>query len=158
MRGHLPSGILQLAELVAERCKVEVYHLSMPGRTLRIEIDAPGGATMQTCSQFSRELSAELDARDTIHTQYVLEVASPGIERNLYEPGHFSAQLGNRVKIRTKTDSCIGTLISADVNGIAIQCESDEPRSERRVCYADIESARLKVAKAELFSKATAAK
>jgi ribosome maturation factor RimP len=61
--------------------------------TLRIFIDHPGGVTLELCEQVTHLLS---DLAET----YGLEVSSPGPERPLTKPSHFSRFLGRRAKLR----------------------------------------------------------
>ena len=69
---------------------------------LRVFIDHPDGITLDHCSRISYQLSGLLDVEDPIKVPYTLEVSSPGIERPLLRPEHFSSNLGQEVKVRLK--------------------------------------------------------
>jgi ribosome maturation factor RimP len=70
------------------------------GSTLRVYIDEPErGVTIEDCERASREISALLDVNDPVAGHYTLEVSSPGIDRPLFTPEHFSRFLGQVVKI-----------------------------------------------------------
>lgn len=71
-----------------------------PLRYLRYFIDREGGVTIGDCEDFSRRVEAELDREDPIPERYVLEVSSPGVERELTRPGHFEAWRGKPVTAR----------------------------------------------------------
>jgi ribosome maturation factor RimP len=79
-----------IAETVAAEAGVDLVHSEIAGTsrdlTARIFIDKPGGVTIDDCSEFSRKTEAILDADDFIPAAYVLEVSSPGIEREVYRP------------------------------------------------------------------------
>jgi ribosome maturation factor RimP len=66
----------------------------------RIFIDSGQGVTLDDCSQVSHQVSAMMDVEDPIQGGYSLEISSPGIDRPLFEIGHYQKQIGKRVKIR----------------------------------------------------------
>ena len=73
-----------------------------PTWRLRIFIDRePGGVTLDDCEAVSRDLSAILDVEDIILHAYSLEVSSPGLDRKLTRPEHFTRMKGSMVKIKT---------------------------------------------------------
>ena len=100
-----------LADLGLECLGVE-FTPSQGQSTLRVYLelldkDAPDASVdaerrevgIEDCEKASRELSALLDVEDPIPGHYVLEVSSPGIDRPLFTPEHFSRFLGQVVKI-----------------------------------------------------------
>jgi len=70
------------------------------GQTLRVYIDKPEGIVMEDCAAVSRQLNAVLDVEDTIKSAYLLEVSSPGVDRPLFTEAHFSAQIGEQIRVR----------------------------------------------------------
>ena len=70
------------------------------GQTLRVYIDKPEGIVMEDCAAVSRQLNAVLDVEDTIKSAYLLEVSSPGVDRPLFTEAHFSAQVGEQIRVR----------------------------------------------------------
>ena len=50
---------------------------------LRLIIDKDGGVDINDCTNVSEELSKLLDKEDFIKEEYILEVSSPGIEKEL---------------------------------------------------------------------------
>jgi ribosome maturation factor RimP len=76
---------------------------SRGGRVLRLYMDKQGGPNIDDLSRVSRQLSEVLDVQDTIiDGAYTLEVSSPGINRPLTRPEHFSRFVGKRIRIRTR--------------------------------------------------------
>ncbi len=67
---------------------------------LRIFIDRPEGVTLDDCEAFSRAINDPIDQLDPIKQEYCLEVCSPGIDRELSRPEHFSAYLGAVVSVK----------------------------------------------------------
>ncbi len=74
------------------------------GRVLRLYLDKQGGPSMDDISRVSRALSDVLDLETAIDTAYTLEVSSPGINRPLRRPEHFSRVVGKRVRVRTRDE------------------------------------------------------
>jgi ribosome maturation factor RimP len=88
------------------------------GDTLRIFIDHPDGVSLAHCEQVTGLLE---DYRE----QYVIEVSSPGEERPLTKPQHFSRFLGKhaRVRLREARDghkNVTGELVGASDSEITI--------------------------------------
>ncbi len=70
---------------------------------LRVYIDKAAGITLDDCEIVSHQVSALLDVEDPIRGQYTLEVSSPGLDRPLFTPEHFSRFSGKQVKLRLST-------------------------------------------------------
>jgi ribosome maturation factor RimP len=98
--------VQEMAAQAAAGNGVELVHVEEKGtgksRTLRVFIDKPEGVTIEDCSRVSRELGDLLDAEDLIHTEYILEVSSPGLERELYSLKDFERFAGKLAKVKTK--------------------------------------------------------
>lgn len=70
---------------------------------LRVYVDrAAQGEYIGTedCEKVSRFLSERLDELDPIEQNYYLEVSSPGMDRKLLKPEHYSRYAGSEVEIR----------------------------------------------------------
>jgi ribosome maturation factor RimP len=65
--------------------------------TLRLFIDHPDGVTLALCERVTQHLS---DYRD----RYALEVSSPGQDRPLTKPQHYTRFLGRRARVRLRGD------------------------------------------------------
>jgi len=97
----------QLESLVApivEACGVELYDLEYVkeggDRILRLYIDSESGITLSDCERVSRAVDAVLDEHDPIPHAYRLQVGSPGIERKLSKPAHFTRFVGHKVMLK----------------------------------------------------------
>jgi ribosome maturation factor RimP len=78
------------------------FHKQGPQWILRIFIDREsGGVTLNDCETVNRDLGAALDVEDIISHPYTLEVSSPGLDRTLSRPEHFTRFTGSMVKIKT---------------------------------------------------------
>ena len=70
---------------------------------LRVTIDrfdTEEGITIDDCEAMSRAIDPILDLHDPIPDQYLLEVSSPGIERELTRDDHFELCVGEKVEVR----------------------------------------------------------
>ena len=57
---------------------------------LRILLDRPeGGITLDECARLNIQISNLLDEKDILQTRYILEVASPGLDRPLKAKNDF---------------------------------------------------------------------
>jgi ribosome maturation factor RimP len=147
----IAERVRAIAGEVAERNAVELVHVEVAGTNrdlvLRIFIDKDGGVNLDDCSDFSQAVEAVLDAEDLIPVRYVLEVSSPGIERELYSIEDFRRFAGKLAKLKTKAaiegqKTFVGTITGIDGEKIAFEDRSKGPMSFE---YGDIEKANLKI-------------
>ena len=99
------------AERVARSEGIEIWDIEWrvgKDRFLRIFLDRPpseadpqgGKITHQDCERVSEQLSVILDVEDLVPgPAYVLEVSSPGLDRRLLKPAHYSRFTGRLAKI-----------------------------------------------------------
>jgi ribosome maturation factor RimP len=108
--------------LSASEPEVEVLLADVtPGGTLRLFIDHPEGVTLDLCERVSGHLN---DYRD----RYALEVSSPGQDRPLTKPQHYTRFLGRhaRVRLREARDghrSVTGELVGASDRDVTIAAQ-----------------------------------
>jgi ribosome maturation factor RimP len=97
--------IAQFEPVLAERGYELVEVEFVPGQgggTLRIYIDAASGIDVDDCGEVSHLVSELLDANDPFPGAYSLEVSSPGLDRVLRTPEHFTRFVDSRVKVELK--------------------------------------------------------
>jgi len=98
-----PSRITELTpeiEQVAQAAGCELVHAELKGGVLRIFVDRPeGGVTIADCELVSRQVSALLDVLDFGNGRYVLEVSSPGLDRQLYKPRDYDRFAGSLARV-----------------------------------------------------------
>ncbi len=68
---------------------------------LRVLADQPAGITMDECVHINHQLSEEFDGAGVIPEHYVLEVASPGLDRKFKTRKDYERALGKDVRIGT---------------------------------------------------------
>jgi ribosome maturation factor RimP len=69
---------------------------------LRFFIDKPGGATIDDCQRFSREIGDLLDVSNLVPGSFDLEVSSPGLDRELKKDRELSWAVGKSVRAWTR--------------------------------------------------------
>ena len=93
----LDPRVQELVERLVTRQELELVHVEWAGGrqpVLCVYIDKPGGVTVDDCAEVSRRLNVHLDVEDWIPGQYILEVASPGLDRGLYKAADYERFAG----------------------------------------------------------------
>ncbi|MGO9961642.1 MAG: ribosome maturation factor RimP [Solirubrobacteraceae bacterium] len=83
------------ARLAGLEPEVEVLLAEVSGSTLRLFIDHHDGVTLSLCERVSGHLN---DYRE----RFSLEVSSPGQDRPLTKPQHYTRYLGRRARVRLR--------------------------------------------------------
>jgi ribosome maturation factor RimP len=104
MSHPLIPQIFQIAEEVASPLGLEVVdvvlHTNKNPMVLRVDIRNPDQNTgLEDCERMSRALEPTLDEADLIPQAYVLEISSPGAERQLQGDREFVAFRGFMVTV-----------------------------------------------------------
>jgi ribosome maturation factor RimP len=112
------------------------------GRILRVVIDG-ADVGVDHLAELSRGISRLLDHESDLDGSYTLEVTSPGLERKLRRPAHYSKSIGKEVSIRTRVDvdglrRHEGALIASDDDGLLIDVDGEA----RRIEFDQVKSAR----------------
>ena len=84
---------------VAASSGCELVHVDYRQGRLRVFLDRPQGVTLDDCQSVSKQLSALLDVSDFANQRYLLEVSSPGLDRELYGPKDFERFNGHLVRV-----------------------------------------------------------
>lgn len=100
----LLERITEIAERTAKREGLDLWNVELVGsgrgRVLRIFIDKPEGVSHADCELVSQQVGTVLDVEGVMSgDSYQLEVSSPGVERRLFKPEHFSRYTGEKAKI-----------------------------------------------------------
>ena len=71
--------------------------------TIRIFIDAIGGATIQDCEKINTELNFEMPVHDLFNdAEYVLEVSTPGLDRKFFYLDQLKNYIGEKFLVKFK--------------------------------------------------------
>jgi len=125
--------VAELVAPVADRMGLHVYDIDQPGPTLRVLLDREGGVDIDTLAEATRDISEALDDADPIAGSYTLEVSSPGLERPLRRAEHFTAAIGEHVKVKLFPGAegprrADGTLTAAEGSTVTVETD-DGPRT-----------------------------
>jgi ribosome maturation factor RimP len=98
--------------------QVELLLAEVSGTTLRLFIDHPDGVTLGLCERVSSHLS---DYRE----RFAIEVSSPGQDRPLTKPQHYTRYLGRHARVRLREareghKSLTGELVGASECDVTI--------------------------------------
>lgn len=112
---------------------------------LRIFIDRDEGITIEDCEKVTEPVNRVLDEADPIQQQYMLEVGSAGLERDLVKEEHFEVCEGDKVRIRfirsiEGEKEIAAVLKCADRESVTV---IDEEGEEHTYQFADIAFVRL---------------
>lgn len=138
-KANTEETVRQLIAPVAEEQGVRLWDVRFVKEGsefyLRITLDKDGGVFIQDCEAFSRAIDPLLDAADPIKEGYYLEVSSPGLSRPLTRPEHFTALMGQTVRVHTIRPvdgqrDFVGELSGYD-GGVTLMTESGERRLDK---------------------------
>jgi ribosome maturation factor RimP len=137
--GNVASVCRALAEPAAEQLGLSIWDVRFVKEGtdwfLRIMIDKPEGVTINDCVDMTHLMNPILDKADPIAQSYCLEIMSPGIERELTRPEHFSAYEGELVAVKLiRPDEhgereLVGVLLQEGEGMVCIQTEEEETRT-----------------------------
>lgn len=99
------------------------------GLLLRFLIDRQGGIKLGECSRINRSIGGILEETDLFDGKYILEVSSPGADRDLATKTDFWLNLGRRVRLVLKEPvegklTYVGLIKSVKEQTIFLESES----------------------------------
>ena len=101
---NIAESVKAIAGPIAENFGVRIWDVRFLKEGaewyLRIFIDKDGGVDINDCENVSRGVDPLLDEKDFISQNYILEVSSPGLERELTRDEHFEEYVGKDIKVR----------------------------------------------------------
>lgn len=102
MAGRIEAEVEKIVEELLMNTALElvaVDYVKERDWYLRVFIDKEGGVDLDDCQDLSRKLEELLDAQDLIKTSYILEVSSPGLDRELKKPRDFQREMGKDIDV-----------------------------------------------------------
>ena len=102
MAGRIETEVENIVEKLLENTSLElvaVDYVKERDWYLRVFIDKEGGVDLDDCQDLSRKLEEILDGQDLIKTSYILEVSSPGLDRELKKPKDFQREMGKDIEV-----------------------------------------------------------
>ena len=144
---NIASVVRELVTPVADEMGLFIWDVEFvkegADKYLRITLDSEEGININDCETFHRAIDPILDEADPISESYILEVSSPGIERELKYPEHIDACEGWDVEVKlyapkNGSKQYRGVLMGYDEDGcIAIEC------GEERLAFKPDEVAKI---------------
>jgi len=122
--------------VIAEGCELyDIEYLKEGGdRILRLYIDKESGINIDDCERVSRSAEIVLDEHNPITCEYRLQVSSPGVERKIKKPSHYTKYIGQKVSVRLYAPHCpvsgrkkfVGKLTEFDEGKVTIFADEDK--------------------------------
>jgi ribosome maturation factor RimP len=159
-REETRNRLIELIEPFVESKGYELldleYYSGRQGKVFMV-VDGKNPITIDDCEEVSRAVSGLLDLHDPLSHAYLLEVASPGLERPLTKPAHFKKFTGEPVKIILNVElngsiKAAGILKEADDHQIVLDREDG---NESLISYEKIKKAKLWFKKPDQRKKKT---
>ncbi len=131
---HAPwkEQVEHLAAAVAVRWGYALVGVEIVGRgrrpLIRVTVEGEEPVTVDACARISEELGRALDLHDPIPHAYVLEVASPGLDRLLVAEGDFRRFAGRKIDLATRAPvdgrrRWKGHLRGVDAGSVVVEAE-----------------------------------
>lgn len=137
---------------VAEDAGCELYHVERQAGVLRVFLDREdGGVTHEHCETVSRQLSTLLDMSDWGTGRYVLEVSSPGLDRQLYRPRDYERFCGSLLRVtysyldgtERRKRTIVGRLVAFDAAASRLELQEVDSEAPLAVPMDAVHKARL---------------
>ena len=128
---------------------LEDVHIVSPGkhRIVTCIVDGPTSLNLDQVTAVSRVISELLDEAAFMgETPFTLEVTSPGVDRPLTAPRHFSKNQGRLLKV-VKIDGQVVTGRIVESNETVVTLSLTEKKEEKRVevTFSDIKRATVEI-------------
>ena len=112
---------------------------------LRVLLDKKGGIDLETLSLANEYLSDRIDACDQDMPEYMLEVSSPGAEKELRNQEEINDSLGEYVHVETQNMIYEGTLEEANENSITLRINVKGRFKKQIIMITEVKLIRLAV-------------
>ncbi len=136
----------EIEELIQEKiANTHLFLVELDMRANRIDIylDGDNGVNIKECGSLSRFLHRRLEEKGTDIGNYIVEVSSPGIDRNLSQLREFKKNVGRKLLIKNHQAKLIkGQLIYADAEKLLLISAGNNKKKEI-VPYIQIKEAKV---------------
>lgn len=103
-KGNTVAKVAEIVAPYAEKLGLDIWDIRFVKEGtdwyLRIFIDKDGGVSIDDCVDLTHAITKPLDDADPISQSYLLEVSSPGVERELITDSHFEKYIGAAIMMR----------------------------------------------------------
>ena len=125
--GTTPDALVEDLTPIVSGLGLTLHDVEITKALIRVTIHKDGGVSLEQLAEANRTISEHLDVHEPFEGRYTLEVSSPGVERKLRRPDHFSAAIGETVSVKATSDATTvqgrrveGELLEATGDGIEI--------------------------------------
>ena len=112
---------------------------------LRVLLDKKGGIDLETLSLANEYLSERIDKYDQDMPEYMLEVSSPGAEKELRNDDEINENIGQYVHLETSNMVYEGTLEESSLENIVLRINIKGRFKNQSILKNDIKLIRLAV-------------
>ncbi|MFH1858224.1 MAG: proline--tRNA ligase [Candidatus Omnitrophota bacterium] len=131
MMEALREAILKILEENSVELVDFIYRRGGPKQVLHILVDTPSGISLDECALLNELIGKMLDEKNLIQESYLLEVASPGLDRPLLTVRDFQRALGKPIRLYLKQSlsgkkEVTGTLEGIHDEKLILRLEKDE--------------------------------
>lgn len=140
-KGSIADQVEALVTPVAEELGLYIWDVEFakrgPDNYLTVTIDSDEGIDIEDCEKMHRAIDPLLDEADLIDKAYMLEVSSPGIERDLRREDHYEWAVGETVEIKlyapvNGTKTVKGELAGFDSTTLTVSVKGNEVSLDRK--------------------------
>ncbi|MGI8491310.1 MAG: ribosome maturation factor RimP [Acidimicrobiales bacterium] len=143
--------IAELAQPLLADAGLELWDVEVAASAVRLMVDRDGGVDLDALTAANAVISPLLDSRPDLAPKgpYQLEVSSPGLERSLKTPAHYTRYVGSAISVKTKAAVAgarrwRGRLLEVNETGIVLATEgaaggegaAEQGRGERRLAIS----------------------
>ena len=112
---------------------------------LRVSIDSKDGIDVDTLALCNEFLAVELDKIDSDMPEYMLEVCSPGAEKELRNLDEIKSSISKYIHVEVEGMVYEGTLEEVSDLGIVVRCNAKGRFRKINIPHSDIKFIRLAV-------------
>ena len=140
-KGSIAEQVEALITPVADELGLYIWDVEFakrgPDNYLTVTIDNDEGIDIEDCEKMHRAIDPLLDEVDIIDKAYMLEVSSPGIERDLKKDEHYEWAIGETLELKlyaplNGTKTVKGELVSFDNTALTVSVKGAETAVERK--------------------------
>ena len=144
------DAIRALVEPALTSSGLELWDVELSRDAVRVLVDRPGGIDLESLATLAgKVVSPLLDEHPelTPEGQFSLEVSSPGVERPLRRPEHYSRYVGSEISVKTAVPvggsrRHQGLLVAAGPDGVELSPKEGDETATVEIRYDEIERAR----------------
>ncbi len=143
------NKVIDILNPYLEKMQLKLYDIKWSKefgyKILQVFIDKVGGIDTDTLALCNDYLSQELDKIDEDMGEYMLEVSSPGAEKELRNSKEILENVGSYVNVKTEKEEFEGELISFDNDILIVKINIKGRMKNVSINYEDIKKIRLAV-------------